>query len=59
MRVLDAEPPSPACPPMVARAYDYGVYSARYGNIYTVRQLVQLLRGAVTGRLDPADIWPR
>ena len=42
-----------------ARKWGFGVFSCRYGNIYTVRQLVQLLRGAVTGRLDPADIWPR
>lgn len=58
MKVLDSEPRPRACPLSVARAYGYGVYSARYGNIYTVRQLVQLLRDAVADHADPADIWP-
>ena len=40
MQVQDAEPRRGAPAPVVARAYGYGVYSARYGNIYTVRQLV-------------------
>lgn len=57
LRVRDAEPAPSGCPQEVARAYGYGIYSARYGNIYTVRQLVQLIGDAVTGRTDPADIW--
>ena len=36
---------------------NYGVFSARYGNIYTVRQLVQLLR-RVSGDFVPQDdLW--
>lgn len=36
----------------------YGIYTARYGNIYTARQLLQLLRRAY-GRFDPGDdVWP-
>ncbi|HSZ73673.1 MAG TPA: GSCFA domain-containing protein [Rhizomicrobium sp.] len=31
-------------PPDIAMRYNYGVFSARYGNIYTARQLLQLLR---------------
>lgn len=58
MQVLDAEPPPPDCPAQVARAYGYGIYSARYGNIYTPRQLVQLIADALADRVDPADIWP-
>lgn len=42
--VIDAEPMTASVPPEVAQAYGYGLYSARYGNIYTVRQLLQLLR---------------
>lgn len=57
VNVLDAEPAPRGCPPAVARAYGYGVYSARYGNIYTTRQLVQLLRDARDGRM--AEVWQR
>ena len=39
------------------RSFGYGVFSARYGNIYTTRQLVQLLDRAY-GRFDAADnVW--
>ncbi|MET4426402.1 GSCFA domain-containing protein [Bradyrhizobium sp. RT3a] len=37
-----------------ARNYNYGVFSARYGNIYSTIQLLQLLQRA-TGSLTPAD----
>ncbi len=41
----------------LARKYGYGVFSARYANIYTARQLVQLLRRAY-GEFQPQDdIW--
>lgn len=56
-QVLDAEPVPPGCPPAVARAYGYGIYSARYGNIYTTRQLVQLLQDAESGRAE--EVWER
>lgn len=38
----------------LARNFGYGVYAARYGNIYTARQLLQLWRRA-TGVFVPAD----
>lgn len=56
--VLDAEPAPATCAPATARAFGFGMYSARYGNIYTTRQLVQLLEDALSGRVDGADIWP-
>lgn len=37
-----------------ARAKNYGIFSARYGNIYTTRQLVQLFDRAY-GHFTPAD----
>lgn len=41
----------------LAQDFQYGVYSARYGNIYTARQLVQTLRRAY-GQFVPADdVW--
>lgn len=45
--------------PQQASARNYGVFSARYGNIYTVRQLLQLFRRA-HGNFEPAeDVWVR
>jgi len=42
-----------------AADYGYGEFSARYGNIYTSRQLLQLLQRAY-GRFTPAeDVWER
>jgi hypothetical protein len=41
----------------IADNYNYGVFSARYGNIYTARQLVQLIHRAY-GNFEPAeDVW--
>ncbi len=41
----------------LAAEFNYGTYSARYGNLYTARQLLQLLRRAY-GRLQPRDdVW--
>lgn len=61
-RVIDAEPLPGGLSPHVkplAQSYGYGLYSARYGNIYTVRQFLQLIREA-HGRFQPADpIWER
>ncbi len=39
--------------PELARGMNYGTFSARYGNVYTVRQLVQLFDRAY-GRFTPA-----
>lgn len=59
IRLLDAEPAPQGSPPALSRAHGYGIYSARYGNIYTTRQLVQLLEDAGAGRVDPGDVWTR
>lgn len=41
-----------------AEARGYGLFSARYGNIYSTRQLLQLIRRA-SGRFTPAETaWP-
>jgi hypothetical protein len=43
----------------LVKDYGYGVFSARYGNIYTSRQLLQLLQRAY-GLFQPQeDAWPR
>jgi hypothetical protein len=56
--VLDAEP-LPWVSGSVAHRFGYRLYSARYGNIYTARQLAQLFDEA-EGRFVPADpVWRR
>jgi hypothetical protein len=57
--VMDAEPPPSALSDDVARSFGYKIYSARYGNIYTVRQLLQLARDAQSGTVDEADVWEK
>jgi hypothetical protein len=54
---------SEAAPEVIDRAEalarQYGLYSARYGNLYTARQLLQLLKRA-TGSFVPAEpAWQR
>ena len=51
---LITEPLNPFIEPHFAQNYNYGVYSARYGNIYTARQFLQLLQRAY-GLFTPAD----
>jgi hypothetical protein len=51
---LVTESAHPIVPADAARAAGYGVYTARYGNIYTTLQLVQLFDRAY-GRFDPVD----
>ncbi|GJD50622.1 hypothetical protein OPKNFCMD_3365 [Methylobacterium crusticola] len=51
------EPAHPILARRVARERQYGLFSARYGNIYTARQLHQLVARAY-GRFRPAeDVW--
>jgi len=57
--VVDLEPAPPGLSAANAVKYGYGIYSARYGNIYTVRHLLQLTEEAV-GRFAPSDVvWER
>jgi hypothetical protein len=47
----------PLVPADVARRHNYGVYTARYGNLYTPRQLLQLFQRAY-GLFKPVDdLW--
>lgn len=55
--VLDEEPPPRGLIGEAAAKYGYGLYSARYGNIYCVRHLLQLTQEAYR-RFAPHDaIW--
>jgi hypothetical protein len=56
-RVLDVELPPEWLPLSNHAEFGYGLYSARYGNIYTVAQLVQLISEA-NGESSPGEyIW--
>lgn len=58
---MDLEPPPPSLFASLAdaRRFGYHVYSCRYGNIYTARQLLQLFEEAF-GRRTPAEVvWQR
>lgn len=57
--VMDMEPAPPWLPEQVVLAHGYGAFSARYGNIYTARQLLQLAREAY-GEFTPSQtVWER
>ncbi|RYG29357.1 GSCFA family protein, partial [bacterium] len=54
---IDAEPAPPLLSASERKSSGYGLYSARYGNIYTTRQLRQLLEEAY-GLREPAErVW--
>lgn len=56
---LVTEQPHPLLSDAVAHKLNYGLFSARYGNIYTTRQLRQLLERAY-GTFKPTDgAWRR
>lgn len=57
--VLDAEPRPASIAAEVETAHGYGMYSARYGNIYTTRQLRQLLEEAWEGAPAFDSVWER
>ena len=57
---IDMEPPpSFLAQPTEARRWGYGLFSCRYGNIYTARQLVQLFDEAFGVRCPEDRVWER
>lgn len=58
-KVMDAEPAPRIMDDATARAYGYRIYSGRYGNIYLVEQLLQILKEAY-GLFTPAmPVWEK
>jgi hypothetical protein len=53
-RFVDVEPVPRMFSAERAAEWGFGIYSARYGNVYTTRQLLQLLQRA-TGEFMPAE----
>ena len=57
--IVDKEPPPPGLTGDGAKQFGYTIYSARYGNIYTARHLLQLTRECVR-RFSPAEaVWEK
>ena len=57
LRSMLPEKAHPVLPATIAARYGYGVFSARYGNIYTTRQLRQLAERALGGAAPVEDAW--
>ena len=58
-RVLDLELPPPALAPELHGKFGYSIYSARYGNIYSTAQLLQLASECAGLWKPTAYIWTR
>jgi len=52
-----AEPAHPFAPPHLAKEYGYGEFTARYGNIYTSKQLLQLFDRAYGNLVPKESFW--
>lgn len=57
--VLDKEPAPDFLGDEAAHSFGYRIYSARYGNIYTARQLLQLIRDSEGATTRKADFWQK
>ena len=53
----DYEEAPPELPEALRKTYGYDIYSARYGNIYTARQLLQTFQRAFEGRQPVDPVW--
>ena len=56
---LVTESAHPLVPSHLAEHYNFGTFTARYGNVYTSRQMVQLLRRAYGLFVPHEDVWRR
>lgn len=58
-QVVDVEPPPPGLSGVSAQAYGFGLFSVRIGNVYVVRQLLQLFNEAF-GMWSPQQaVWKK
>lgn len=56
---LDLEPAPEGLSEDEARRFGFGIFSCRYGNIYTARQLLQLLAEALGERVPSERVWEK
>ncbi|MBT0958076.1 GSCFA domain-containing protein [Alphaproteobacteria bacterium KMM 3653] len=57
--VVDVEPPLAGMSEATAHSFGLSIYSARYGNIYTARQLLQLVEDALAGTVRSEDFFEK
>lgn len=57
LEFVDVEPAPSLMRPELAARFGYGLFSARYGNIYTARQLRQLLQDVLADAVHDCAIW--
>ncbi|UWP91148.1 GSCFA domain-containing protein [Aliiroseovarius crassostreae] len=57
--VLDGEPAPEGMPLELAQKHGYRIYSGRYGNVYTVRQMRQLLAEAQGEFIPATPVWEK
>lgn len=57
--LLDAEPSPKGLSPENQRRFGYGLYSGRYGNIYSAKQLAQLVEEVIALQLRTDIVWQR
>ena len=57
--VIDEEQAPPGLPDKLHQKYGFSLYSARYGNIYTVKQLLQLAQEVAGERKPENYIWKK
>lgn len=53
------EPPPPGLSPEDCKEYNYGIFSARTGNIYTTSLLLQWTEWALDGKTPPEEFWEK
>lgn len=56
---FDGEPGPDVLPADVRKTFNYGVFSARTGNIYTVRALLQWVRWSLGKEAPPEEAWEK
>ena len=59
LNYMDMEPVPALLSEADGAALGYGIYSCRYGNIYTSRQLLQLMQEAFSQRTPVEGIWEK
>jgi hypothetical protein len=57
--ILDVEKLPNWVPEHTAKQFGYGIYSGRYGNIYTARQFLQLIRDCFARTARATDVWEK
>ncbi len=58
-QVVNAEPAPEGMDAATAKKFGYGVYSARYGNLYTTRQLLQLTLESLGAATPQHIVWEK